>query len=105
MHCFDQDFLLHCHQREKGGRTGLETLRRLFAYIGQMQPLTYYIWKAVLLVSILSLLGALFFLYRVESGAVGLYEFYRCAAELSELPKAFILMGLFLTLFSEEGRK
>ena len=83
----------------------METLRRLFAYIGQMQPLTYYIWKAVLLFSILSLLGALFFLYRAENSAVGLYEFYRCAVELSELPKAFILMGIFLTLVSEDGRK
>ena len=83
----------------------MDRLRRLFAYIGQMQSLTHYIWKAVLLVSILSLLGALFFLYRVDSCTVGLYEFYRCAKELSELPKVFILAGLFLTLLSEDGRK
>ena len=83
----------------------METLRKLIAHIGQMQRLTYYIWKAVLLLSILSLFVSLMFLYRVDSGNLGLYEFYRCAIELSQLPKAFILMGIFLTVLTEEGRK
>ena len=83
----------------------MDTLCRLFAHIGRMRPLTYYIWKTALQLSILSLIGALAFLYRVENGGLGLYEFFRCAIELSELPKAYILMGIFLTLLSEDGQK
>ena len=83
----------------------VDSFTKLLAHIGQMRPLTYYIWKTVLLLSIISLIGALTFLYRVENGGLGLYEFFRCAVELSELPKAFILMGIFLTVLSEDDRK
>jgi len=83
----------------------MELLRRLFADIGQMDFLTYYIWKSVLLLSIASLIGALVCLYCLEGSLLGQYYFYRCASELSELPKAYILTGIFLTFLSEDRRK
>ncbi len=79
----------------------MQVLRSIFTHIGQMGLLTYYIWKSILIFSILSLLLALVFLYTMESGNLGLYELYRCTLELSELPKAYILMGIFLTPLTE----